>query len=592
MIEIKTISVTDQFGLNSLVIDFTIADTSEDISGYNFSLYKSNHQTQPYYFVKGNITDFTYRDFAVNLYDISINYYYKVRITEIATGETKLSDVYGEYKSAVADVHALGIVEIHQTYLENIITNKMTLLKKKRTGQVCTCFDTIRRRSNPVNCEICYGTRYTGGYYSPYEIYANFLNPPTKIEYFAQNDVGEWEGTPLQLWTQNYPLIQVQDIIIDKNSNIRYIVTNCHPSYMNRYLIRQTFQMQRLPDSNVVYQFAINPPVVEAPETDLTAFVSTWDTRNGDNNLIIDLPLAQGYEYNCEINWGDNTTSILSNYNDTNKYHTYAAPGIYKITIKGKFGCLNFNMGATERNKLISIDNWGSYYKIGLPGDNTDYYYFLYCENLERIPVDSQPNFDDCLSVSYIFDHCTKLNCSINWTFNPLLDVNFTYAFRECSSLNSDIKITAVSSTVFTGAFADNISLNSLITIDATPINTDYMFSGCTNLNTKPLITSKLNSISNCEYMFYECAIFNKDISDYPWDFETDYFNAQEMLIGATSFSSTNYDLLLNTWSDNAAYTGYALFSCESYYTLSSEASRYNLIDNFYWTIVDLGLEI
>jgi hypothetical protein len=257
MIDIQSISVTDQFGLNSLVIDFAIQDTSENLSNYRFDLYKANHQTQPYFLVASNITDFTYRDFAINLYDISINYYYKVRITDVRTNESKLSEVYGEYKYARANVHALGIVEIHEIYLENVVGNKMLLLKKKRTGQVCSCFDDIRRRSNPVKCTICYGAKYVGGYYSPYELYTNFLNPPTKIEYFAQNDVGEWEGTPLQLWTQNYPLVQVQDVVIDRNNNIRYVVTNCHPSYMNFYLIRQTFQIQRLPDSNVVYQYPI-----------------------------------------------------------------------------------------------------------------------------------------------------------------------------------------------------------------------------------------------------------------------------------------------------------------------------------------------
>jgi hypothetical protein len=233
MLNISTITVTDQYGLDSLVIDFTVQDTSEDLSNFRFDLYKANHQTQTYFLVQPNITDFTYRDFTVNLYDISINYYYKVLVTDLTTNETLMSEVYGEYKSARADVHALGIIEIHKIYLDNIITNKMLLLKKKRTGQVCTCFDDVRRRSNPVSCVLCYGTRYTGGYYAPYTIGTNFLNPPTKIEYFAQNDVGEWEGTPLQLWTQNYPLVQVQDVIIDKASNIRYVVTNCHPSFMN-----------------------------------------------------------------------------------------------------------------------------------------------------------------------------------------------------------------------------------------------------------------------------------------------------------------------------------------------------------------------
>jgi hypothetical protein len=258
MVDIASISVSDQFGLDSLVIDFTIKDTREDLSNYRFDLYKSNHQTEPYFVIAADITTFNYRDFDVNLYNISINFYYKVKVTDKTTGDSVLSETYGEYKQARADVNALAILEIHNIYLDNVVGNKMILLKKKRTGQVCSCFDDVRRRSNPVFCSICYGTKYTGGYYSPFTVPVNFLNPPTKVEYFAPNDVGEWEGTPLQLWTQNYPLIQIQDIMVDYNNNIRYVVTNSHPSYMNFYLIRQTVQVQRLPDSNVVYQYPIS----------------------------------------------------------------------------------------------------------------------------------------------------------------------------------------------------------------------------------------------------------------------------------------------------------------------------------------------
>ena len=142
MLDIDSITVSDQFGLDSLVIDFTILDTREDLFNYRFDLYKSNHQTEAYFLLATNITDFTYRDTTVNLYDVSTNYYYKVKVTDTSIADSQMSTVYGEYKNARADINALALLEIHEIYLQNVVTNKMILVKRKRVGQICTCFDT------------------------------------------------------------------------------------------------------------------------------------------------------------------------------------------------------------------------------------------------------------------------------------------------------------------------------------------------------------------------------------------------------------------------------------------------------------------
>lgn len=254
--DIKKIEVKDLHGLDSLYIEFTIDDTSENLSKYQFDLYKSNHQTDGFIMVASNIVDFSYRDFSVNLYDDHINYYYKVNVTNLETSKSVMSSLIGEYKAGEKDNYAEAIMHIHDVYLNNVINKDMILLKKKRFGEVCSCYDPIRRRSDSTFCDICYGAKYVGGYYGPYYIKSNFANASSYSERFSYSDVSE-ESSPIQFWTSNFPFIQIGDIIVHSNENVRYIVTSCQPSMKGFYLIRQTVQVQKLPKNNIVYKVQI-----------------------------------------------------------------------------------------------------------------------------------------------------------------------------------------------------------------------------------------------------------------------------------------------------------------------------------------------
>lgn len=255
MVEIKEITVTDKFGLNFLYVEFSIVDTTEDLNNYKFDLYKSYTETEAYAPIAIDIKNFNYTDYDVHLYNVEIYYYYKVMVTDLVTGEKNLSIITGAYKKAESDNYSQALMTIHTTYLNNIIKNQMLLLKRKRHGQLCPCYDSVRRRANPVDCTICYGTKYVGGYYSPTMIPVNFANSPSKIERFEVANLTEDES-PVQLWTGNFPILQIEDILVDRN-NIRYIITECHPSYKNYFMFRQTAQSNKILRANVIYKFPI-----------------------------------------------------------------------------------------------------------------------------------------------------------------------------------------------------------------------------------------------------------------------------------------------------------------------------------------------
>lgn len=258
MVNIKDIIVIDQFSTEFLYIQFSIEDTDEDLSNYSFNLHRSNNAQSGYVNIASDIKNNYYVDKVVNLYNPLIEYCYKIEVINKNTGKSELTDFYGQYKGKKPDQYAATIIHMNETYIQNVVENDtLYLLGRKHDGQKCSCYDDVRGRSSiPSSCHLCYGTKYSGGYYSVEKFQACFLNAAGKSERFTLVDQTQ-EETPLQFWTSNFPVIHINDIIVDRN-NTRYIVMNVQPSYKNYYMLKQVVQMQRLPKSNIAYKIPIN----------------------------------------------------------------------------------------------------------------------------------------------------------------------------------------------------------------------------------------------------------------------------------------------------------------------------------------------
>ncbi|MCX8074094.1 MAG: hypothetical protein N2749_00710 [Clostridia bacterium] len=255
MLCVDKIKIDDQYGVDFLEISFTLKDSTEDITEYQFNILRSNNSDDEYFVIATDIKDFVYKDNSVNLYNTMIKYYYKIEIINKVTGEKILSDPK-IYTGREPDQYAEALIEINNIYLDNVIDNEeVYLLKRKRTGKLCDCYDDVRGRSRIINCPNCYGTKYVGGYYKPQKLKVAYYNSVGKLPRFEINDTGESDSS-IQLWTSNYPVIQNDDIIIDRNNN-RYIINNWQPTYKNFYLVKQVFQMQKLPKSNIIYKFPV-----------------------------------------------------------------------------------------------------------------------------------------------------------------------------------------------------------------------------------------------------------------------------------------------------------------------------------------------
>ena len=90
-----------------------------------------------------------------------------------------------------------------------------------------------------------------------------------------------------------------------------------------------------------------------------TAVPAGLNQQSGTNQFT--LPLNSSYAYDCTVDWGDSTNSLITT--STSPTHTYYSPGIYTVAItenvSGGFPAIFFN-GGGDCLKVSAIANWGA----------------------------------------------------------------------------------------------------------------------------------------------------------------------------------------------------------------------------------------
>lgn len=252
MLTIKNFIVYPCFSLDFLYLTFDIEDTTENLNNYQFNIYRSEG-SDDFILLDTDLTEFYYIDKTVNLYKSDITYVYKLEIKDKQNGQITYMTTQMQPKP---DLYAQAIISSYEIYLKNVINQEMLLLKRKKSGQLCFCYDDIRKRSTVVDCQVCYNTTYIGGYYNPQKIYVNIITPKLIVEQFSPIEQVT-ENNILQLWTLGFPPISINDVLIDRLNN-RYIVISCQQTYKNNYILRQQLQIQKIPQSNIIYKLPIN----------------------------------------------------------------------------------------------------------------------------------------------------------------------------------------------------------------------------------------------------------------------------------------------------------------------------------------------
>jgi surface protein len=316
-------------------------------------------------------------------------------------------------------------------------------------------------------------------------------------------------------------------------------------------------------------------------------FVSSWKTDNAgtSSSTQITVPTTSAGTYNCIVDWGDGSSSVITTYDDAAWTHTYAGSGTYTVKISGTFTGIQFNNGG-DRLKLLNISKWGKM-RLGNTGA-----YFYGCANLTITATDILDLTGTTTFIS-AFAACTSLTTipsANSWNTSSITSLNL--AFYLSASFNQNISSWDTSSvTNFASVFWDCAAFNQNISSWNTSAATTLagMFVGCVafNQNISSWVTSSVASMVNT---FNGATSFNQNLGS--WNI-TALTNATTMFANVT-LSTTNYNALLDGWGAQVAQNSVTFSGGNSHYDTTTggfngTAGRLVLTATRLWTITDGG---
>ena len=243
---------------NDVFVQWVVEDPTGQLA--SFEVLRSGSPGGPFEAVSGLLPDdtFFYMDKGVSQQALTTRNWYRVRAAPLhGGGDFVLSEpLSAEYsldptgsRLARKARHDLG------TTLRRLNGVRLFVLKKRRGGQRCTtCYNPVTKECVISHCGECYGTTYTSGYYSPIEVWGKF--DPSVVNRVVDLS-GESEISVHGLTILDYPLVEVDDIIVELRTNQRYLVKKKISTEARRILVHQDLQISELSRSAVEYSIPL-----------------------------------------------------------------------------------------------------------------------------------------------------------------------------------------------------------------------------------------------------------------------------------------------------------------------------------------------
>ena len=249
------------------------------------------------------------------------------------------------------------------------------------------------------------------------------------------------------------------------------------------------------------------PTILRAPSaSDSKTMVTEWTIPNANTEVI--LPI-QGEGINVTINWGDGTTTQITNEFPT---HTYTTAGTYDVTMTGT--CPVFGYALKD-----SIDEASEYYTFTqyLTGVkqfgelSATRYGFSKCKNLKYVSGDATTStFANVTDMSNMFYGCSTLKQIDLSNFNTSNVVDMSRMFFNCRLLKT-LDLTSFDMSKVAEVDCMFLSCSSLEEVDVSNWNTSNMksfyrmFSGCEKIKKLNIANFNFANVTTASSMFEDC---------------------------------------------------------------------------------------
>ena len=322
--------------------------------------------------------------------------------------------------------------------------------------------------------------------------------------------------------------------------------------------------------------------VVDLSQTAPNQFVFTIDTENTSSGSSLNtqfmMPLVSGGSYNATVNWGDGSSDTITSYNQQEVTHTYSSAGQYEVSIEGTLQGWKFN-NAGDRLKMLDVKQWGVL-------DLSTSAAFYGCTNLDASATDA-PTVSSTTFYRMFFE-CTNFNGAIgNWDTSTV--TNLQECFYKATTFNKSLNSWNVSNvTTLQSTFRECVSFDQdLNSWDVSNVERmDVTFFNASQFN-GDIYNWDTTNVERMDYMLYNCDLFDQSLA--AWTI-ANVSNFTNFMQNATGLSSSNYDATLIAWEAGVHDNDVSINFGGSQFTESAYASRFRLIEDDGWTIVDGGI--
>jgi hypothetical protein len=130
------------------------------------------------------------------------------------------------------------------------------LLKRRHYGVRCpVCYEPATRNVTRSACPTCFGTSWTGGYFTEVFMYGRKLPSQIQAQEAAQTKV-ETNQTRIQFL--DFPRIDEEDILVEKNTNKRFLVRSRYFTSLKTIPVHQTVTVSEFERQAVEYKIPVN----------------------------------------------------------------------------------------------------------------------------------------------------------------------------------------------------------------------------------------------------------------------------------------------------------------------------------------------
>ncbi len=266
------------FALDYLDVTWTIANTTDDLTQFRFTVNRSESPEGPYQAVSPPLQDkYVFRDRTVDLAAKWRVFFYQV----VARHVTNLvPETLGpiNFLGTPPDLEAIEIMRLFELTLKTQIGRVALLFKRRTFGQNCPeCFDDIRNRKDNSQCTTCFSSKYRGGFFKPIATYFNFTPSYKTIRLAAFHDIKPSE-TVVEM--SGYPVVGINDIVVE-DSNRRWRVQDVRERSKRRFVYRQICRLMEIPRREVEYKLAVDSGMFVLPYAGEDILIFERNTRQG-----------------------------------------------------------------------------------------------------------------------------------------------------------------------------------------------------------------------------------------------------------------------------------------------------------------------